>query len=154
MYSYLPRRSSNNSSSSNTSSSSSSSSSTVFIRALHNAAPEGPKQAAEAAAGAAGEAAPAAAAAAEAAAAAAAAAAAKMPLRGWALLGCSLALLAGGLGSAVWLFLDSPEPLKVAWDAIQKDPRVVGALGGEVKRGWWWGGFVHEKDARVKLSLT
>ncbi|CDI77990.1 hypothetical protein, conserved [Eimeria acervulina] len=35
----------------------------------------------------------------------------------------------------------------------QKDPRVLAALGGEVKKRKWWGGFVHANDARIKLSL-
>ncbi|CDJ56189.1 hypothetical protein, conserved [Eimeria maxima] len=36
---------------------------------------------------------------------------------------------------------------------LREDPRVVSALGGKVRRGRWWGGFVHANDARIKLSL-
>ncbi|CDJ49066.1 hypothetical protein, conserved [Eimeria brunetti] len=157
---------SSSTSSSLSSSSSSSSSSRWFLCRPYSTASEAPSAAAAKPAAAAGGAGGAEAAAAEAAAgaaaaaagaaaaAAAAAAAGCMPLRGYLLFCCGAALIVGGLGGCLWLLLEAPEPLQVAWDIIQKDPRVVAALGGEVKRNWWWGGFVHEGDARIKLSLT
>lgn len=36
----------------------------------------------------------------------------------------------------------------------RNDDRVRKALGGEVSRDLWWGGFVHDADARVKLRMT
>ncbi|KAL8448175.1 hypothetical protein Emed_003922 [Eimeria media] len=76
-----------------------------------------------------------------------------MPPTGWVLLCCGLSLIGGGVAGGLWLLLDKPEPLKLAWDAVQKDPRVLEALGGSVTRSAWWGGYVHETDARIKMSL-
>ncbi|KAL8427931.1 hypothetical protein Efla_003445 [Eimeria flavescens] len=77
----------------------------------------------------------------------------RMPTAGWAVLCCSLSLLVGGVGAGVWLLLDEPEPFKLAWDTVQKDPRVLEALGGAVSHDWWWGGYVHKAEARIKMSL-
>ncbi|XP_026194058.1 uncharacterized protein LOC113147499 [Cyclospora cayetanensis] len=77
-----------------------------------------------------------------------------MPARGWLLLCCGASLFFGGVGSTLWLLLDHPEPLSHAWDAVKKDPRVREALGGEIRRNWWWGGYIHEKDARIKMTVS
>ena len=43
----------------------------------------------------------------------------RMPARGWLLLCCGASLLIGGLGSCLWLLIDSPEPLNIAWEAVR-----------------------------------
>ena len=50
---------------------------------------------------------------------AATAAGRSMPTSGWLLLCCGASLLLGGLGGGLWLLLDRPEPLQLAWDAVR-----------------------------------